>query len=109
MTTAKLSKVQRHILTRAAERPGTGQPHGAGCESPTRADCMMRDLLPDNPTRAQRASLARAVSRLVARGLVTRRHWWFQRESGISLTPAGRETVSIVNEGPIDNRFSGGV
>lgn len=83
-----LSRLQMNILTYAATRPGTGKPHGRD-GSPTRADCMMRDLLPDNPTQSMRVSLAKSISRLEQRGLVTRYMWWFTVEKGINLTPLG--------------------
>ena len=66
----------------------------------------MRDLFPGaNPTKAQRVTLARAVSRLVARGLMERLVWGFCVESGVQLTPAGWETVNAVLKGNHASRF----
>ena len=101
---AKLSKVQRYILARAAERPGTGRPKVN--KGLTRADAMMRDLfLCTNPTNAQRATLARAISRLVSRGLMERAWWGLCVESGVLLTPAGWEMVNAVPKGNHASRF----
>lgn len=105
MSIAKLSKLQKDILTTVAARPGTGRPLHAGSHSPARADVMMRDILGEKPTPTDRAALSRAASRLVKRGLIEVWHWPISTETGISLTDGGRQTVNKVTCGNLDNRF----
>jgi hypothetical protein len=95
----KLSKQQKRILTTAAARPGTGRPLRAESQSWDRADVMFRDLLGEKPTPAGRAVLAKAVESLEKLGMITVSKWTLQRESGITLTDAGKQAVKKELEG----------